>query len=248
VDTAVHHVGYRRLGRGTIAGVLVTLAIHGGIGAVVYVSQIASPPRPEAARDVIVTKMVALGKPRDPFWLPRLVQPAKPKVQQPVIKVTEDPNAPPAPKEAPKPEDAEVSKDLKRALERARRLSQLAAAEEPPEGSLTGSAQGTSSEATQGDEYATQIFETIRRNWTAPTGLVNDAELVRLTTEIVVRVDDNGTLLEPRMRKPSGNQFFDDSCMQAIKAAGKVPPPPAAVKALYRRGVSLDFVGKELAR
>jgi len=27
--------------------------------------------------------------------------------------------------------------------------------------------------------------------------------------------------------KPSGNQYFDDSCVQAVKTTGRVPPPPA---------------------
>src|SRR5688572_27309371 len=119
-------------------GLFITLAMHVGLVAIVYLSQVKSAPRPEAERDLMVTQLVVLGKPREKFWLPRIVQPPKPKIEQPVIKVTDDPNAAPAPKEAPKPEDKEISKDLRNALKRAQMLKN-AAAEEEMEGSLTGS-------------------------------------------------------------------------------------------------------------
>jgi outer membrane biosynthesis protein TonB len=247
VDTA-SHIGFRSLGRGTIAGFFITLLVHGAIGYLVYLSQLKAAPPREVVRDFMVTKTVTLGKPREKFWLPKKVQPPPPKIEQPVIKVAQDPNAAPAQKEAPKPEDAEISKDLRRALQRARALA-AAAEEEPPEGSLTGSTAGNATEGSAGDEYATQIYEAIKRNWSAPTGLVKDSELAGLVTSIRVRISDDGTLLEPVMQKSSRNQFFDDSCMQAIKATGKVPAPPTpALRAQYRRGVLLEFEGSDLAR
>ena len=127
---------YRRIGRGTfLGGIAVTALIHGALAGLIYWSSVKPAPAPEVARDLMVTKLVTLGKPREKFWLPRIVQPPKPKAPEPTIKLAQDPNAAPAQKEAPRPEDAQVSKDLKRALERARMLAQNAA-EEPPEGSL----------------------------------------------------------------------------------------------------------------
>jgi TonB family protein len=240
-----HHMGIRSLGRGTVGGVFMTLLIHGALGYAVYVTQIKAPPPMTEERELITTQMVTLGKPREKFWLPKKVQPPPPKMEQPVIRVAEDPNAEPAPKEPPKLEDATISKDLRRALQRVRNLQQANVPEEDPEGSPTGSALGTSSEASVGDEYATKVFDAVRRNWNAPT-LIDEATLAKLSTSIVVRIDGDGTLLDPQLRRPSGNDIYDDSCMQAIKATGKVPPPPPEVAAKFKRGVNLAFEAKNL--
>jgi TonB family protein len=234
----------RPLGRGTfLGGIAATLLIHALLVVLVYYGHLKTAPRPEAPRDMIVTRLVALGKPRDKFWLPRLVQPPKPKAPD-AIKVTDDPNALPAPKEAPKLEDATISKDLRRALERAKALAQNAAAEEAAEGSLTGSAEGTSNHAVSGDEYATAINDAVHKHWSTPTGFVSDSELAALSADVRISISADGVLANPRVTKPSGNQYFDDSCMQAVKATGRVPPPPAG----FKRGFTLVFEGKELTR
>ena len=241
---------FRSLGRGSLTGLVVTLLIHGALAAVVYESQVRSEPRPEAVRDMIVTRMVKFSKPREKPWLPRIVAPPKPEAPEPVIKLTENPEAPPAPpppKDAPKPEDTKINKDLKRALERARALSQ-AAAEEPDEGPAGGSALGTASEQVVGDEYATAIHNAIQKNWNAPSGLLNDAQLAALSAEVRVHIDGDGTLKNASIAKSSGNDLFDDSCVQAVRATGRVPPPPPAERARYRRGTLLEFSGRDLAR
>ena len=219
------------------------MLIHALLVVLVYYGHLKSPPRPEAPRDMIITRLVALGKPRDKFWLPRIVQPPKPKAPD-AIKVTDDPNAAPAPKEAPKLEDTTISKDLRRALERAKALAKNAAAEEAAEGSLTGSAEGTSNQAAIGDEYATAIHDAVLKHWSTPTGFVSDSELATLSAEVRVSISPDGVLGNPKVIKPSGNQYFDDSCVEAVKATGRVPPPPAG----FKRGFRLGFEGKELTR
>jgi TonB family protein len=234
----------RPLGRGTfLGGIAATLLIHASLAGLVYYGQLRTPPRPEAPRDMIITRLVALGTPREKFWLPRIVQPPKPKAPD-AIKLSEDPNAAAAPKEAPKLEDTTISKDLRRALLRAKALAQSASAEEAAEGSLTGSADGTSNQAVSGDEYATAIYEAVRKHWSTPTGFVSDSELATLSAEVRVSISADGTLGNPRLLKPSGNQYFDDSCMQAVKATARVPPPPPG----FKRGFRLDFEGKDLTR
>lgn len=238
----------RPLGRGSsFGGLAATLLIHASLAALVYFAHVKSPPPVEAPRDLIVTKLVALGKPREKFWLPRIVEPPRPKAPAPTLKLTEDPNAAPAPKEAPKIDDADISKDMRRALKRAQLLAQ-AASDEPAEGSLTGSTEGTSTQGSSGDEYATAIYNAVRRNWVTPTGLVTDAELATLSATIKVRIADDGTLSDPVLSKSSGNQYFDDSCIQAVKSTGRVPPPPENLRGTYKRGVNFKFAGKDLAR
>jgi TonB family protein len=238
----------RPLGRGTfLGGIAATLLIHAVLAGLVYYGQLKTPPRPEAPRDMIITRLVALGTPREKFWLPRIVQPPKPKAPD-AIKLSEDPNAAAAPKEAPKLEDTTISKDLRRALERAKALAKNAAAEEAAEGSLTGSPLGTSNQAVNGDEYATAIYEAVHKNWSTPTGFVSDSELATLSAEVRVSISADGVLGNPRITKPSGNQYFDDSCVQAVKATGRVPPPPAGLAARFKRGSLLVFDGKDLTR
>jgi len=231
----------RPLGRGTsFGGMFATLLIHVSLGALIYFAHVKSPPPIEQPRDLIVTRLVALGKPREKFWLPRIVQPPKPKM--PVLNLTDDPNAAPAPKEAPKVEDADISKEMRRALKRAQLLAQ-AAPEEPAEGSLTGSPLGRATQGQEGDAWATQVDAIIRNAWVTPVGLITDAELQNLKAKVRISISDDGKLANPVVKQSSGNQYFDDSCVQAVKTAGKVPPPPPGYKHMV-----IAFEGKDLAR
>jgi TonB family protein len=235
----------RRAPRRNIAGLLITLVLHGAILGAVKMAHSKGEEPLDMPRDFVVAKLVKLGKPREKFWLPRITQPPRPKAPPATIKVADDPNAPKAPVEAPRPDNPEISKDLRRALDRARKLEQLIPTE-PEEGQLTGSAAGTATEASAGDAYATAIFDAVRKNWTTPTGLVTDAQLAHLTTTIKIRVGDDGVILENKLLKSSGNSFYDDSCITAIQATHKVPPPPANVRRLAARGYALEFAGKDM--
>jgi TonB family protein len=217
----------RPLGRGSsLGGLFATLLIHVSLAALVYFAHVKSPPPIETPRDLIVTKLVAFGKPREKFWLPRIVQPPRPKAPPPTLKLTEDPNAAAAPKEAPKIDDADLSKDMRRALKRAQMLAQ--ATEEPAEGSLTGSPLGNSTEGVSGDAWATAVDAAIHNGWVTPVGLITDAEMAGLVAKLRITIGEDGTLSNPVVQKSSGNPYFDDSCIRAVKAAGKVPPPPSA--------------------
>jgi TonB family protein len=237
---------FRPLGRGTfVGGVILTAALHVALAALVYFGHVRAPAPPPAVRDLMVTKLVHLGKPRDKFYLPRIQEPPPPKAPEPTIKVAENPNAAPAKKEPPRPPDPQPSKQLNRALERARAFARNA--EEQTEGLATGSASGTATEASVGDEYATAVSEAVKKNWSVPAGLTI-GEVINFEVEIRVSIAEDGTILRPTINRPSGNSLFDDSCMQAIQLTRRVPPPPASVRARFRRGVALAFGGKDLAR
>ena len=229
----------RPLGRGSsFGGLFATFLIHVSLAALIYFAHVKSPPPIEQPRDLIVTKLVALGKPREKFWLPRIVEPPRPKA--PVLNLTDDANAPPA-KEAPKVDDADISKDMRRALKRAQLLAQ--ATEEPAEGSLEGSPLGRSTEGQVGDAWATAVSETIRAVWVTPVGLISDDELGRLKAKVRINISEDGKLSNPVVLQSSGNSYFDDSCVQAVKTAAKVPPPPPGYKRL-----AVEFDGKDAKR
>jgi TonB family protein len=249
VTTGTQELRFRPLGRGTfVGGFFVTLLIHAALIGLVWYGTIKAPMPDEGTRDILVTQMVKLGKPREKFWLPRIVQPPPPKAVEPTIKVADDPNAKPAEKEKEKekpPEKPDYSKKVQDVLNRRRAM--LNAAEEPPEGMLNGSATGTANTASEGDAYATQIMEAVRKNWSVPTGL-SIGEVITFETEIRISIGPDGEIISSSVRKSSGNSLYDDSCLQAVQATRRLPPPPPAIRAMYRRGVALAFGGKDLAR
>ena len=70
------HGNRRTSGRG-FSGLLITLALHGGLFAAIAVANSKEQPPLVINRDFVVAEMVKLGKPRDKFWLPRITQPQR---------------------------------------------------------------------------------------------------------------------------------------------------------------------------
>jgi len=221
--------GIRRSPGRSFAGLLITLGLHGGILAAIGVANSREQPPLVINRDFVVAEMVKLGKPRDKFWLPRITQPERATAPPDAIKVAEDPNAKVAPKEAPRPDDPTISKDLKRALDRARKLEALAVPEEPDEGSLTGSKLGTSNHET-GDAYQAQVVGMLHQNYAFPAGI--NVDQINSPPEIAFGIAPDGAITNVRLTKPSGNNFVDDACVNAAKQTAKVPPPPTGVRGM----------------
>jgi colicin import membrane protein len=249
--TATQEVRFRPLGRGTfMGGFFVTLAIHAVLFGLVWYGTVKAPPREEKEREIILTEMVKLGKPREKFWLPRIVEAPPPPPVEKVIPLAQDPNAKPVEKKPEKPpekppEKQDLSKKVQDVLNRRRAMLQNAS--EPEEGLATGSIHGTANTQTEGDPYASMIRDMIREHWNVPSGLTL-GEVLNLETRIRIQLAEDGTLLDPKITKSSGNQLYDDTCVQAIQATRKVPPPPADKRATYRRGIVFPFGGKDLAR
>src|SRR5262249_28724370 len=153
-------------------------------------------------------------------------QPPRPTAPPNQIKLSEDPDAKAAPKEAPRPEDPKISKELKNALDRAKKLEALAAADDD-EGSLTGSKLGTSNRAV-GDQYQATVVGLLHQNYNFPAGLTTDQ--IKNPPEILFHIQPDGTLAGIKLTQTSGNSFVDDACVDAAKLTGKVPPPPPSVR------------------
>ena len=156
----------RRGSRRNFAGILFTVALHGGVLLAVAAAHNKPEPPLIMPHDFVRAELVKLGKPRDPFWLPRITQPPRPTAPPDQLKLSEDPDAKAAPKEAPRPEDPKISKELKNALDRAKKLEALAAADDD-EGSLTGSKLGASNRA-MGNQYEAQVLGLLRANYNFP--------------------------------------------------------------------------------
>jgi protein TonB len=224
--------GQRRGSRRNFAGLLVTLALHGVVLAAVALAHGQEQEPLLVPHDFVRAEMVKLGKPRDKFWLPRVTQPPRPTAPPDALKVADDPNAKAAPKEAPRPEDPKISKELKNALERARKLEALAADEVPDEGALNGSKLGTSNTAV-GDQYQAQVVGMLHQNYNFPAGLTPDQ--IQNPPEILFHISSDGTLTGIKLVKSSGNSFVDDACVDAAKLTAKVPAPPPTVRGMRVR-------------
>jgi TonB family protein len=217
--------GTRRGSRRSFAGLLITIALHGGIFLAVARAHNQQEAPLIVPHDFVRAELVKLGKPRDPFWLPRITQPPRPTAPPDQIKLSDDPNAKAAPKEAPRPEDPKISKELKNALERAKKLEALATPDED-EGSLTGSKLGTANHA-MGDQYQATVVGLLHQNYNFPAGITIDQ--IKNPPEILFHIQADGTLAGIKLTQSSGNSFVDDACVDAAKLTGKVPPPPPTV-------------------
>jgi len=231
-----------------VGGFFVTLLIHIGLAGLIWYGNVkAAQPEPHE-REIMITQMIKFGKKREEFWLPRITEPPPPAPVEEVIKVAENPNAAPAPKEEKKekpPDKKDLSKKVQDVLNRRRAMFENA--EVSTEGDPNGDKHSDSNTATQGDAYATAVHNAIQDHWSVPSGL-SLGDVLNFQATVTVRISEDGTLLEPRLSHSSGNGLFDDACLQAVQATRRVPPPPASQQRMYRRGLNLAFDGKSLAR
>src|SRR5215510_2941046 len=129
----------RRGSRRSFSGLLITIALHGVIFWTVKEAH-SKPQEPLIVpRDFVQAEMVKLGKPRDKFWLPKVHQPPPPDA----LKLSNNPDAKAAPTEAPKIEDPKTPKNVRTALEHARKWESLLPPDDDQEGALNGSKSGT---------------------------------------------------------------------------------------------------------
>jgi TonB family protein len=236
--------------RGSGAGFVAAVALHAGVvGAAFFLPQLLD--KPHALRKPVIAHLVALGKPRDAQMLPRRESPPPPAAAP--VAPPSRPEAPAAPavKSAPArkpsllppraPSRAEL---MQQALAGAASRRRANPTEEKPdpdrEGSPTGSPEGTSSTAEEGDKYFTEVHDAIQANYVVPS-VVSERERMYLTATVVVYVAPDGSIVKNVIAKPSGNSFFDQALVLAIQRT-KLPAPPPELRKLARDdGLELNF-------
>jgi TonB family protein len=75
----------------------------------------------------------------------------------------------------------------------------------------------------QSDAYLGLVHQHMLENWALPEYLKNRS----LRTDVVVKFDESGNILEKAIVKASGNASFDEFVLAAIQKSSPVPPPPA---------------------
>jgi TonB family protein len=76
--------------------------------------------------------------------------------------------------------------------------------------------------------YFRQLDEKVRSNWNVPTLTVGEKEKLMVQIRIVIEID--GRVSQVRMEKTSGNSYFDDSVLRAIRKASPLPVPPEQLR------------------
>ena len=77
------------------------------------------------------------------------------------------------------------------------------------------------------NEYYTLIWSRIKGKWALPQSILPKANIEAI---IQARILKNGVVVDLGFEKHSGNRYFDESAMKAIKKASPFPPLPQWVK------------------
>ncbi|MGZ3577399.1 MAG: energy transducer TonB [Syntrophales bacterium] len=90
-----------------------------------------------------------------------------------------------------------------------------------------GQADNTAGSDAKMNVYYSLIWSRIKGKWTLPQGI-----LPRENIEAVVqaRILRNGTVVDLSFEKRSGNRYFDESAMKAVKKASPFPPLPDSIR------------------
>jgi TonB family protein len=87
----------------------------------------------------------------------------------------------------------------------------------------TGTSTGATSGVTQHNEYIGVVWDKIQRNWTFPPSLMPKGNIEAI---IAVRIARNGGVELVSFEKRSGNRYFDDAALKAVKKSSPFPPFP----------------------
>ena len=78
--------------------------------------------------------------------------------------------------------------------------------------------------------YYSVIWSMIKEKWALPEGILHNANL---ETVIEAKILKNGSVASLSFEKQSGNRYFDESALKAIKKVEKFPPLPEWLNKKY---------------
>ena len=224
--------GLRRVLFGSAVGHAVVLAfilVAGSLN-----GRAAAPPI-----NAMPTKLVRLGKKRDKKLLPRVEAIAPAPKKSVSLEAPSKPVAAPAKPPVSGPSARDRVKEMNRvstALDRLKHdLSE-------PEGDPEGVKEGTVSDlslAIAGNKYLGEILACLQANWNIH---LPPRRVKNRSAGVVLRVAPDGKFIDHRIVKSSGLPAFDQATKRAVKACGKVSPPPPELKEMVgREGVGVTF-------
>ena len=91
-------------------------------------------------------------------------------------------------------------------------------------GAVAGIGEGTKKALELLDIYHAEIWDLIRRNWAYSEEL--DQGRSHLEAVIIVKIMRDGEIRDMWFEERSGSNYFDDSCLRAVKKSNPLPPLP----------------------
>jgi len=76
-------------------------------------------------------------------------------------------------------------------------------------------------------DWSSILWSKIKAQWALPEGILPKDNFVAV---IAVKILRNGTIADLNFEKRSGNKYFDESAMKAIKKASPLPALPDWIK------------------
>lgn len=191
-------------------------------------------PAPKPAPRAVVKpaekpKPTAKPKPA-PRPVPKPVAKPEPK---PVAKPAPKPEPKPAPKPEPKPEPEPEPSFT------APELDELMASEDRElESSAQQQREQAAREASETESYISAITAALSQRWIIPaTARQKDS----LSAHVRIRLLPGGEVLDVKLVKSSGDRAFDDSAVNAVKSAGRLPVPSGDLFNRHFRDITINF-------
>ncbi|HEX9204997.1 MAG TPA: cell envelope integrity protein TolA [Candidatus Deferrimicrobiaceae bacterium] len=98
----------------------------------------------------------------------------------------------------------------------------------PGGGGTGGGAQGTVRLPPELRDYFRRLEEAVREGWRPPPPVAREAGSLMVELRIVIERD--GRVSDTRIERSSGNHFFDESVLRAIRKASPLPVPPEQLR------------------
>lgn len=93
--------------------------------------------------------------------------------------------------------------------------------------------------------YTRELREAVLSHWEPNPKLI--AKNPRLTCQMLVKVNPDGTLGDALMAQSSGDKKFDASAVAAVLATARIEPPPDSLRGTVSQGVLVNFVAAAAA-
>lgn len=187
-------------------------------------------PAPKPAPKAVV-KPAEKPKPKaKPKPAPKPVsKPAAKPEPKPVAKPAPKPEPKPAPKPEPDPEPSFTAPEL----------DELMASEDRElESTAQQQREQAAREASETESYISAITAALSQRWIIPaTARQKDA----LSAHVRIRLLPGGEVLDVKLVKSSGDRAFDDSAVNAVKSAGRLPVPSGDLFNKHFRDITINF-------
>jgi TonB family protein len=198
-------------------------------------------PLPPHVQAVIMEKPAPKPAPKavvKPAEKPKPVPKPKP-APKPVPKPVPKPEQKPVAKPAPKPEPKPAPKPEPEPSFTAPELDELMASEDRElESSAQQQREQAAREASETESYISAITAALSQRWIIPaTARQKDA----LSAHIRIRLLPGGEVLDVKLVKSSGDRAFDDSAVNAVKSAGRLPVPSGDLFNRHFRDITINF-------